>query len=186
MSDGTPTAPPTPLGIPLARSSHNDVPHDHGGRDARLVRTPPSRPPTTPHCDLTLARSALLSTGARPLRRPHPASRVRWLCATPVRHARPPLALSRMSFTTSTPSPPDTHVRRPHPPACPPAPAAHVNTTPFVFALQRRPSRWPPRSGPRRSPSRSRCVISASLVHRPAHRSQSQDLLVPRHLTMYS
>ena len=53
-----------------------------------------------------------------------------------------------------------------------PAPAAHVNTTPFVFAWQRRPSRWPPRSGPRRSPSRSRCVISAPLGHRPAHRSQ--------------
>ena len=51
-----------------------------------------------PHCDLTLARSALLSTGARPLRRLHPASRVRWLCATPVRHARPPLALSHLSL----------------------------------------------------------------------------------------
>ena len=137
------------------------------------MRTPPSRPPTTPHCDLTLARSALLSTGARPLRRRHPASRVRWLCATPVRHARPALALSRLSFTTSTPSPPNTHVRRPHPSAWPhPPPTSYVNTTPFVFAWQRRPSRWPPRRGPRRSPSRSRCVISASLGHRPAHRSQ--------------
>ena len=116
------TAPPRrhrhPSAYPSPDPRTDDVPHDHGGRDARLVRTPPSRPPTTPHCDLTLARSALLSTGARPLRRRHPASRVRWLCATPVRHARPPLALSRMSFTTSTPSPPDTHVRRPHPPAC--------------------------------------------------------------------
>ena len=95
---------------------------------AMLVSCARRPPALLPHCDLTLARSALLSTGARPLRRPHPASRVRWLCATPVRHARPPLALSRMSFTTSTPSPPDTHVRRPHPPACPHPPPLLMST----------------------------------------------------------
>ena len=103
-------------------------------------------------------------------------------CATPGHHwpchachSRPPHP-PRPTLMCGVPTRQPAHTR----------PVANVNTTPFVFAWQRRPSRWPPRRGPRRSPSRSRCVISASLVHRPAHRSQSQDLLVPRHLTMYS
>ena len=90
---------------PPRTHARNDVPHDHGGCDARLVSPPPSsRSPVLPRCDLTRARSALLSTGARPLRRRHRASRVRWLCATPVRHACPPPILSRLLSTPSTPA----------------------------------------------------------------------------------
>jgi hypothetical protein len=39
---------PSTVRVPLA-DAQDDVPHDHGGRDARLVSTPPSRPrPLTP------------------------------------------------------------------------------------------------------------------------------------------
>ena len=65
------------------------------------------------------ARSALLSTGARPLRRRHQASRVRWLCATPVRRARPPTTLSRLPSKLSTPA--RTTLLRGDPPARLPA-----------------------------------------------------------------
>lgn len=110
------------------------------------------------------------------------------LCAAGIRHhacdgcaqrrcAAPARRRPCHACLPSSPRPPERHsCAATHPPVCPPvARSAHADTTPSVFAWQRRPSRWARRRSPRRSPSRSRCVVSASLCHRPAPRSTPMD-----------
>lgn len=101
------------------------------------------------------------------------------LCAAGIRHhacdgcaqrrcAAPARRRPCHACLPSSPRPPERHsCAATHPPVCPPVArsAHHADTTPSVFAWQRRPSRWARRRSPRRSPSRSRCVVSASLCH---------------------